>query len=618
MIDADTSLKLCGRSITDCLCCRHPAAPHLAHGPATAVAPQPPQNVAAPTTAVSMDVAKEAANRSWSPRLSLPLPAEQSEYDEKDRGGARSDVEMGVMGSRDRLASASVAVRRSPKGSDAYSIGGGSAAESSLGSGIGGGSGDNALDVFAGSNILGGDEKRPNSAPSKPPATPSASAGGSPSAAAAAPPVFHRIHTFVAPDHLHPIDSAEELHTPLTEEGRALERYTLTVETLLSPPPAPGGSGGVIAGASIERATALNPYDFDHVLDSQLEFNHFQSELVSINRDADDADESDAAEAARVAAGGFKMSVKEATAVKVERNREFFGNKLKQIVIDRVWRTTVWRTHIARLFRYLFFLFIVTWVGVHEAGRDSTAAFSLHSAAVSSLVTRSFVVPPPVGAPAGVPPHFATFESIQTKEEFWSWVSGPFADTFYPTSVTATAGTVYAGDGFGVYRTRSPLYVLNAANRIIGVPRFRLQRSTLVECDVPQLAPESRSFDRCFGRYPYDRDATAEYGTPTDAYQYQSAASMRDGAPVWGWSGQWYDDGGGYTVELPPLDSANASTTVRNKIQTLIRSGFIDLRTRVVFVEFGTYNPNENQYVFGTLTAEFLTSGDIVTSYNFK
>ena len=82
--------------------------------------------------------------------------------------------------------------------------------------------------------------------------------------------------------------------------------------------------------------------------------------------------------------------------------------------------------------------------------------------------------------------------------------------------------------------------------------------------------------------------------------------------PMWGQIST-YSGEGGYIVDLG-LSKEGAAAKISHLKQNL----WIDRGTRVIFVDFTTYNPNINLFVVTKLIAEFPATGGLVTSWQFR
>lgn len=172
------------------------------------------------------------------------------------------------------------------------------------------------------------------------------------------------------------------------------------------------------------------------------------------------------------------------------------------------------------------------------------------------------------------------------------------------------SGTTLASRGAGF---------LNDQTRFIGVPRFRQIRSRDLDCDVP--ATFKSMMGVCFDNVDPSRTSVSSEETerwgPDGQFVWQSEEEL-DGVAFWG-QAEWYS-GSGYVVLLPPLnskDSTNGTAALKlfNDLQAL---GWIDAKTRAVFVEMNLYNANANHFAVVTLLVEFPPVGGTIVSSDFS
>lgn len=88
------------------------------------------------------------------------------------------------------------------------------------------------------------------------------------------------------------------------------------------------------------------------------------------------------------------------------------------------------------------------------------------------------------------------------------------------------------------------------------------------------------------------------------AFTYSSVYEI-ESLPFWGLLG-WYN-GGGYVANL-----GNNPLETEVLLQELKSNAWIDKYTRVMFLEFNTWNPNTNLFSFVTISFEYLITGSLV------
>ncbi len=99
------------------------------------------------------------------------------------------------------------------------------------------------------------------------------------------------------------------------------------------------------------------------------------------------------------------------------------------------------------------------------------------------------------------------------------------------------------------------------------------------------------------------------YQSIYDAFQYKDANQLQ-GSPI---TGQFKTyDGSGYKYEL-----RGKLSYIQGNLSLLQQMEWIDKRTRAVFIEFSSFNPNINLIMVSTILVEFLSTGSILTSARF-
>jgi polycystin 1L2 len=73
--------------------------------------------------------------------------------------------------------------------------------------------------------------------------------------------------------------------------------------------------------------------------------------------------------------------------------------------------------------------------------------------------------------------------------------------------------------------------------------------------------------------------------------------------------------GGGYVFDIQPTENI---TTVNSKLSILEKLGWIDDKTRALFIEFSLFNPNINLFSYCVIVFEYIPTGSIVKSYQFN
>ncbi|XP_074069095.1 polycystin-2-like protein 2 isoform X4 [Macrotis lagotis] len=188
------------------------------------------------------------------------------------------------------------------------------------------------------------------------------------------------------------------------------------------------------------------------------------------------------------------------------------------------------------------------------------------------------------------------FKSISTITEFWKFMEGPLLEGLY----------------WETWDTTEVLYQLKNSSRLyyenilLGVPRIRQLKVRNNTCIV---YPKFQSLmDECFDRYTIKNEDRSDFG-PRQVPEWKYSPSTSS-LQHWGVFGVY--DGGGYMFTLPV-----SKTEAKEKFTFLKLNSWITRGTRVIFVDFSTYNANVNLFCIIRLVAEFPATGGVLTSWNF-
>ena len=153
---------------------------------------------------------------------------------------------------------------------------------------------------------------------------------------------------------------------------------------------------------------------------------------------------------------------------------------------------------------------------------------------------------------------------------------------------------------------RSILY----ENYLLGSPKIRQLRVRNDSCQVHE--DFSRAIHTCFNSYAdFYEDKNDLHGGSGDGFKWTEINAFAKNE-VWGKIGT-YSGEGGFIVDL----TLNKSIA-KDKIQFLKSNLWLDRGSRVVFIDFTTYNPNINLFVVSKLISEFPATGGMITSWQFR
>ncbi|CAH1785596.1 unnamed protein product [Owenia fusiformis] len=192
------------------------------------------------------------------------------------------------------------------------------------------------------------------------------------------------------------------------------------------------------------------------------------------------------------------------------------------------------------------------------------------------------------------------FGDVSTVDSMWDYLRNTMVPSLY-------AEYMYNGDSISHLGIASDL-----VTTVVGVIRLRQQRIEKGTCDIYPLL--KKQFSYCTGTFTWTNEDYADYGpywSPLDGppsrdiWSYKTASELNT-LPLAGHHRTY--SGGGYLVEL--TKSRNGS---RSALDDAKNDGWVDERTRVIIVEYTTFNPNTNLFSVCSLMFEFLTPGQILT-----
>jgi hypothetical protein len=191
-------------------------------------------------------------------------------------------------------------------------------------------------------------------------------------------------------------------------------------------------------------------------------------------------------------------------------------------------------------------------------------------------------------------------ESPNSISTFWDYLYSNGNEG--PTGlIPALSGSLSAGEN------NSSASVFLLGNRLLGNIRLRQVRIQPSECMPYYLQIEKDA--RCYPDWSffmeevkYSKDWNADFDTSNEEYQWKSVSATNELFLLSGLFGTY--PGSGYVVDLP--------TTAGDRYQIIERLQehfWIDLKTRLVVIDFAYYNPNLDLFVTVRVLNEFLASG---------
>ncbi|KAL0207537.1 hypothetical protein P9112_012165 [Eukaryota sp. TZLM1-RC] len=190
-----------------------------------------------------------------------------------------------------------------------------------------------------------------------------------------------------------------------------------------------------------------------------------------------------------------------------------------------------------------------------------------------------------------------TFQDLDHTADVWNYIKGVLMNHLLRE---------YDYNSHPLPSDHALIYVLRY-NRLLGEIRFRTKRVSRDSCSVPRAF--SSMIDHCFDDLNNDNEEVKPYG-PNNVWQWQSSRELK-GYTFLGHHNRY--SGSGYVVDLP-LNR----TLALDLVDFLKESAFIDLQTRVLFIDFTLYNSALNLFNIVRLTIEMPAGGGTFTMSTFR
>ncbi|NXK48861.1 PK2L2 protein, partial [Chauna torquata] len=186
------------------------------------------------------------------------------------------------------------------------------------------------------------------------------------------------------------------------------------------------------------------------------------------------------------------------------------------------------------------------------------------------------------------------FKSIGSIADFWKFAEGPLLDGlnwdkwYDNTTVTLQENT-------------SHIYYENLLLGVAQVRQLKVRNNT---CSI---YPYFQTFLKdCYSKYHYQAEDKSDFGLKNKSeWKYVSAPSLSP----WYWGSVGLYRSGGFIFTLPKSKQESIE-----KLMFLRQNGWLTRGTRVVFIDFSTYNANINLFCIIRLVVEFPATGGALTS----
>ncbi|NXJ87642.1 PK2L2 protein, partial [Corythaixoides concolor] len=186
------------------------------------------------------------------------------------------------------------------------------------------------------------------------------------------------------------------------------------------------------------------------------------------------------------------------------------------------------------------------------------------------------------------------FRSIGSRADFWRFAEGPLLDGLYWEKW-------YNNKTLTLQNNNSHIYY---ENLLLGVARIRQLKVRNNTCSI---YPYFHTFlEDCYSEYRYRAEDRSDFGLRNESeWKYTSASSLSP----WYWGSIGLYSSGGYMFTLPKSKQESVE-----KLMFLRQNSWFTRGTRVVFIDFSTYNANVNLFCIIRLVVEFPATGGALTS----
>ncbi|XP_074739603.1 polycystin-2-like protein 2 [Strix uralensis] len=185
------------------------------------------------------------------------------------------------------------------------------------------------------------------------------------------------------------------------------------------------------------------------------------------------------------------------------------------------------------------------------------------------------------------------FSNIRSRADFWRFAEGPLLDGLYWDKWYNNATLTPQNKSYIYYE-----------NLLLGVAQIRQLKVRNNSCAI---YPYFHTFiEDCYSDYHYRAEDRSDFGLGNGSeWKYTSASSLSP----WYWGSMSLYNNGGYMFTLP-----RSKQESMEKLAFLRQNSWLTRGTRVVFIDFSTYNANLNLFCVIKLVAEFPATGGALTS----
>ncbi|KNC47301.1 polycystin-2 [Thecamonas trahens ATCC 50062] len=231
----------------------------------------------------------------------------------------------------------------------------------------------------------------------------------------------------------------------------------------------------------------------------------------------------------------------------------------------------------------LYILFLVAFCLMAYGARNSTYSYHYNALMKDLFLEEEF--------PVSSSHILKNFYDCATIEEVWQYLNGPFLAGLADNGSNGPDGYIYG------------------VNRLIGMARLRQLRVKPGKCPLLGAFKSSFAVQGCLAPYKEQYESRETFSAGTAPFRYASESEV-GGFEVLGRITRY--DGGGF------VEYFNGTSSDASKMAFLQTNNWLDVQTRVVVVDFSTYNANINMFFVGQMVFEFLPSGGVVPSSVFR
>ncbi|NXJ74181.1 PK2L2 protein, partial [Trogon melanurus] len=186
------------------------------------------------------------------------------------------------------------------------------------------------------------------------------------------------------------------------------------------------------------------------------------------------------------------------------------------------------------------------------------------------------------------------FRSVWSRDDFWRFAEGPLLDGLYWDKWHNNMTLTFKNNNSRIYHE----------NLLLGVAQIRQLKVRNNTCSI---YPYFHTFlEDCYSGYRYLAEDRSDFGLRNESeWKYTSASSLSP----WYWGSMGLYSSGGYLFTLPKSRQESLQ-----KLVFLRQNSWLTRATRVVFIDFSTYNANINLFCVIRLVVEFPATGGAFTS----